>query len=154
VRHSVTLVSDAGLFRNRSMRETDAGVFALGLIDGKYDRVLFEEYHHGFGAAGSLATATIAWSRHSPWGWAAWQLAAVGVLAIDEIGRARETEWVSEQMHKLLDARYNAACYQRSITLFASNYSTDIFDLSLRSRFNDGRFRVCAVIAPDLRPAL
>ena len=82
---------------------------------------------------------------------AAW--AAVGVLAIDEIGRARETEWVSEQMHKLLDARYNAACYQRSITLFASNYSTDIFDVSLQSRFQDGRFKVCAVTAPDARPA-
>jgi hypothetical protein len=64
------------------MRETDAGVFALGLVNGKYDRVLFEEYHHGFGAAGSLATATIDWSRQSPWGWAAWQLAAIGMLAL------------------------------------------------------------------------
>ncbi|MGH7584549.1 MAG: hypothetical protein ACREL5_15145, partial [Gemmatimonadales bacterium] len=26
--------------------------------------------------------ATIAWSRRSPWGWAAWQLAGVGVLAL------------------------------------------------------------------------
>lgn len=82
VHHSVILVSDAALFRNRTMRETDAGVFALGLIDGRYDRVLFEEYHHGFGTAGSLATATIDWSRKSPWGWAAWQLAAVGMLAL------------------------------------------------------------------------
>ncbi len=82
VHHSVILVSDAGLFRNRTMRETDAGVFALGLVAGKYDRVLFEEYHHGFGTAGSLASATIAWSRQSPWGWGAWQLAAVGLLAL------------------------------------------------------------------------
>ena len=82
VHHAVILVSDAGLFRNRTMRQTDAGVFALGLVDGKYDRVLFEEYHHGFGAAGSLSSATIAWSRQSPWGWAVWQLAAVGLLAL------------------------------------------------------------------------
>lgn len=82
VHQSVILVADAGLFRNRAMRDTDAGLFALGLVDGKYDRVLFEEYHHGFGAAGSLANATIAWSRQSPWGWAVWQLAAVGMLAL------------------------------------------------------------------------
>lgn len=79
---SVILVADAGLFRNRALRDTDAGIFALGLVDGRYDRVIFEEYHHGFGAAGSLATATIAWSRQSPWGWAAWQLAAIGMLAL------------------------------------------------------------------------
>jgi hypothetical protein len=82
VPRSVILVADAGLFRNRALRDTDAGPFALGLVDGKYDRVVFEEYHHGFGAAGSLADATIAWSKGSPWGWAVWQLAAVGMLAL------------------------------------------------------------------------
>jgi hypothetical protein len=82
VRRSVILVADAGLFRNRALRGTGAGVFALGLVDRHYDRVVYEEYHHGFGAAGSLATATIAWSRQSPWGWAAWQLAVVGLLAL------------------------------------------------------------------------
>ncbi len=80
--HSVILVADPALFRNRVMRDTDAGLFALGLIDGHYDRVIFEEYHHGFGASGSLANATIAWSLTSPWGWAVWQLAAVGLLAL------------------------------------------------------------------------
>lgn len=78
----IVLVADAALFRNRNLRETDAGPFALGLIAGQYDRVLFEEYHHGFGAAGSLTGATIEWSKGSPWGWATWQLAAVGLLAL------------------------------------------------------------------------
>ncbi len=82
VHRSVILVADAGLFRNRALRNTGAGIFALSLVDGRYDQVIFEEYHHGFGDAGSLATATIAWSRQSPWGWAAWQLAAVGLLAL------------------------------------------------------------------------
>jgi hypothetical protein len=82
VKHSVILVSDPALFRNRALRDTDAGPFALGLISGRYDRVIFEEYHHGYGASGSLATATIAWSMSSPWGWAAWQLATVGLLAL------------------------------------------------------------------------
>lgn len=80
--HSVTLVADPALFRNRVMRDTRAGVFALGLIDGHYDQVIFEEYHQGFGASGSLADATIGWSLTSPWGWAVWQLAGVGLLAL------------------------------------------------------------------------
>ena len=54
----------------------------MRLFRGRYDRVVFEEYHHGFGAQGSLAGATIAWSRRSPWGWAVWQLLAVGLLAL------------------------------------------------------------------------
>jgi Domain of unknown function (DUF4350) len=81
VDRQVILLADAGLLRNRAIRETPAGPFALGLLRG-YDRVLFEEAHHGFGSGGSLAGATFEWSRHSPWGWAAWQLAIVGLLAL------------------------------------------------------------------------
>lgn len=81
---AIVLVADEGIFRNRRMRRHDngAGPFALGLVAGRYDRVLFEEYHHGFGAAGSLSDQVVAWSWRSPWGWAAWQLAAVGVLML------------------------------------------------------------------------
>lgn len=79
---TVILVADAALFENRQLRDTDAGPFALGLFAGHYDRVVFEEYHHGYGASGSLAGATLDWSRHSPWGWLAWQLVAVGLLAL------------------------------------------------------------------------
>jgi uncharacterized protein DUF4350 len=78
----VILVADEELFRNRSLRRSDAGLFALRLFEGRYARVVFEEYHHGFGAQGSLSGATIAWSRRSPWGWAVWQLVAVGLLAL------------------------------------------------------------------------
>ncbi len=78
----VILVADASLLSNRALRDTDAGPFVLGLLAGRYQYVLFDEYHHGYGASGSLAKATLAWSGRSPWGWAAWQLAAVGVLAL------------------------------------------------------------------------
>jgi hypothetical protein len=78
----VILLADAELLRNRTLRSTAAGPFALRLFLGRYDRVVFEEYHHGFGAQGSLAGAALAWSRRSPWGWAVWQLAAVGLLAL------------------------------------------------------------------------
>jgi hypothetical protein len=78
----VILLADEELLRNRSLRRTDAGPFALRLVQGRYRRVVFEEYHHGFGAQGSLAGAALDWSRHSPWGWVAWQLALVGLLAL------------------------------------------------------------------------
>lgn len=78
----VTLVADPVLLENRAVRETAAGPFALGLFIGRYDRVIFEERSHGFGEGGSLLAATLEWSRHSPWGWGAWQLAVVGLLAL------------------------------------------------------------------------
>ncbi|MGQ0703624.1 MAG: DUF4350 domain-containing protein [Gemmatimonadales bacterium] len=78
----VILAGDADLFRNRVLRETAAGPWALGLFHRRYDRIVFEEYHHRFGASGSLAQAALAWSGRSPWGWAAWQLGVVGLLAL------------------------------------------------------------------------
>lgn len=78
----VLLLSDATLLRNRALRETDAGPWALGLFVGAYTRVIFDEGHQGFGAGGSLADATLEWSLHSPLGWTAWQLAIVGLLML------------------------------------------------------------------------
>ncbi len=82
VAHSVTLFSDASLFRNRPMRETAAGPFVLALLVDGYDDVIFDEYHQGYGASGSLGTVALEWSTHSPWGWAAWQLGAVGLVML------------------------------------------------------------------------
>lgn len=82
VDQTVTLVSDANLFRNRTMRETAAGPFALGLVTRGYDAVIFDEYHQGNGASGSLGRETLAWSTRSPWGWAVWQLVGVGLLIL------------------------------------------------------------------------
>jgi len=78
----VLLFSDAAPFRNRNLRRTTAGPFVLGLLTRSYREVVFEEYHHGFGPSGSLAGAALGWSRRSPWGWAMWQLALVGLLAL------------------------------------------------------------------------
>lgn len=78
----ITLLSDAGLLRNRALRETDAGPFALGLFAGRYTRAIFAEAEHGFGEGGSLAGATLEWSHRSPLGWAGWQLAVVGLLSV------------------------------------------------------------------------
>lgn len=78
----IVMLADAALIRNRALRETPAGPLMLGLIAGEYQRVFFDEQHQGFGEGGSLLTALLAWSRRSPWGWAAWQLAVVGLLVL------------------------------------------------------------------------
>lgn len=78
----VTLVADDRLFRNRTMRNTTAGTFVLGLVTPRYRRVMVDEFHHGYQAYGSLTGAALGWSLRSPWGWIVWQLAAVGVIAL------------------------------------------------------------------------
>ena len=79
---AVTLVADGALFSNRAMRQSAAGEFVLGLFAGHYRQAIFDEYHHGFGPSGSLLGAIVSWSARSPWGWAAWQLAVAGLLAL------------------------------------------------------------------------
>jgi hypothetical protein len=83
---AVTLIADDLLFSNRAVRSSAAGPFALRLVVGRYDRILIDEYHHGYGPSGSLAGAVLEWSRRSPWGWAAWQLAGVGLLGLAAAG--------------------------------------------------------------------
>jgi hypothetical protein len=79
---TVTLVADDGLFRNRTLRRSLAGAFILGLVADRYQRMVVDEYHHGYTAAGSLGAAALAWSTRSPWGWMVWQLVGVGMVAL------------------------------------------------------------------------
>jgi hypothetical protein len=79
---TVTLVADDALFTNRALRETGAGPFALGLVVPRYDRVVVDEYHHGYDASRSLGGATFDWTLRSPWGWGILQLVGAGVLAL------------------------------------------------------------------------
>ncbi|MEZ0333149.1 MAG: DUF4350 domain-containing protein [Gemmatimonadales bacterium] len=78
----VILVADDRLFTNRSLRETAAGPFALSLVVPRYDTVVVDELHHGYEGGGSLAGATLDWSLRSPWGWAVWQVAVVGLIGL------------------------------------------------------------------------
>lgn len=76
------LAADGTLFANRVLRNTAGGEFALGLVAGQGAALLVDEYHHGFGPSGGMLSAVWHWSLRSPWGWALWQLAVVGILAL------------------------------------------------------------------------
>lgn len=78
----VTLVADGILFSNARLRDSDAGLAVLPMIAGRYQRAVFDEYEHGFGPGGSLLSATLNWSFGTPYGWAFWQLAIVGLIAL------------------------------------------------------------------------
>jgi hypothetical protein len=78
----VTLVADDEIFANRKLRNSPAAPFVLRLAAGRYQRVLVDEFDHGFGPSGRLDQAVIAWIRHTPWGWAGTQLAVVGLLVL------------------------------------------------------------------------
>lgn len=80
--YPVYLLSDPTLFGNRSLRRTAAGPFALAFFRDAGSGVVFDEFHHGFDDSGNLFAATWEWSLRSPWGWAAWQLVVVGLIAL------------------------------------------------------------------------
>jgi hypothetical protein len=82
----VTLVADDRWFSNRALRETAAGPFALSLVAPRYRRFIADEYHHGFDASRTLGGAALAWTLHSPWGWAVIQLVGVSLLALVAAG--------------------------------------------------------------------
>jgi ATPase family associated with various cellular activities (AAA) len=62
------------------------------------------------------------------------------VLAIDELDKANETQWVRERVHQLLDRRWSMAIRENTLTLIASNKSSGDLDGYLASRIEDGRF--------------
>ena len=41
-----------------------------------------DEYHHDYGAHGSLTGAILSWSGRTPLGWVLWQAVLVGILAL------------------------------------------------------------------------
>jgi hypothetical protein len=78
----VTLVADDEIFANRVLRASPAAPVVLRLVAGRYQRMLVDEYDHGFGPSGRLDRAVLGWIRRTPWGWAGVQLAVVGLLML------------------------------------------------------------------------
>jgi DNA replication protein DnaC len=74
------------------------------------------------------------------------------VLAVDEFGRAKESEWVREAQGKVFTPRYESALRRRSITLFGSNFEPDKAEDWFADRLADGRFKIVQVGGPSMRP--
>jgi hypothetical protein len=82
------LVADDAYFRNAAWRYSDAPELLVPLLDpAGRGKLSWDEYHHGYGAGGSIAGAVLGWMARSPVGWALFQIVAVllvwlGVAAV------------------------------------------------------------------------
>lgn len=75
-------------------------------------------------------------------------------LAVDELDKVKDTEYVQERRMRLLDDRYQAALRGESITLFASNRPPEHFENYITDRIRDGRFSVVELIGQSARSGL
>lgn len=79
----VTLLGDSQYLRNEVLKETEAGALFIPLLFGEWPRrVIFDEYHHGFGRRRSIWTAAWSWMLNTPAGWLLLQLLAVALFAV------------------------------------------------------------------------
>ncbi len=83
---SVTLVADAGYFRNRTWRDTTVPEFVTPLLVPPHrGRLAWDEYHQGFGRSAS-PRELVGWLVRAPVGWALLQLVAVLLIALSIVG--------------------------------------------------------------------
>ena len=79
----VTMLADSRYLTNQVLRDSDAGAVVLPLLlAGDPSRVIFDEYHHGFGTSSSIWLVAGRWLSGNPAGWAVLQLAFAGLLAL------------------------------------------------------------------------
>ena len=81
---TITLVADPAWFTNRAWRDSDVPIALLPLLTPRADRpgrVVWDEYHQGFGYGNqaSFSARTWDWLRSTPAGWAILQLVAVAL---------------------------------------------------------------------------
>ena len=83
----VVAIADPAVVTNKALREADNAVWLVTLAASWGNgRVLFDEYHHGFGVKRSPTELTNAFFA-TPWGWSVLQLAAAGMLFIFGVRR-------------------------------------------------------------------
>ena len=131
----IVAIADPTMISNGSLRRSDNAVWLVSLVAAWGDgRVLFDEYHHGFGDKRSAAS--LAWDfSKTPWGWCLWQIAAAGLLYIfvyrRRFGRVSEPPTLERSSPlDLVDARagiFRAAGAQRLATqLMVQNLSQEL----------------------------
>lgn len=79
----VLVLADGTYLSNESLRETDAGALVIPwLLAGTPERIVFDEYHHGFGRNRSLWLAAGSWLISRPGGWAILQVCLAAAIAL------------------------------------------------------------------------
>lgn len=76
---------------------------------------------------------------------------SIKVLAIDELDKVRMTDFAQEFRFDFFDERHRQAIHGETMTVFASQSKPDEMPSPLKSRFNDGRFKVVENKAGDAR---
>lgn len=84
-----------------------------------------------------------------------WRWSHMNVLALDEVEKINETDFVKERRFQLLDDRYQLATREQAgVTLLAGNVKPELLDPAIASRVRDGRFEVIHLTAKDARPLM
>ena len=131
----IIAIADPTMVSNSSLRRSDNAVWLVSLVAAWGDgRVLFDEYHHGFGEKRSAANLAWAFAK-TPWGWCLWQIAAAGLLYIfayrRRFGRASEPPTLEHSSPlDLVDARAGifraAGAHRLAIQLMVQNLSQEL----------------------------
>ena len=82
------------------------------------------------------------------------ELLAIPVLCIDEMDKARQTEFADEFRFDFLDERYRQGIHGKTTTVFASNTDPAELPMPIYDRIRDGRFLIVYNPAPSARPAM
>lgn len=78
----IVAIADPSMASNSALRRSDNAVWLVGLAAAwGTGKVLFDEYHHGFGQKRGAIALTSAFLR-TPWGWCFLQLLAAGLLYV------------------------------------------------------------------------
>jgi hypothetical protein len=106
----IVAIADPAMASNGALRRSDNAVWLVSLGAGWGNgKILFDEYHHGFGQKRGTAELTRAFLM-TPWGWGVLQIALAGFLYIfayrRRFGRIRESPAPDRASPlELLDAR-------------------------------------------------
>lgn len=80
------------------------------------------------------------------------QALKIKCLALDEMDKARDTEFSTEFRFHFLDERYRQAINGQTFTVFASNSNPNQLPEPLYDRVRDGRFKIVQNLAGSARP--
>ncbi|MGH7855128.1 MAG: DUF4350 domain-containing protein [Candidatus Binatia bacterium] len=78
----IIVIADPTMASNGALRRSDNAVWLVSLVTSwRSGKILFDEYHHGFGQKRGTVELTYAFLM-TPWGWCVLQLVAAGLLYV------------------------------------------------------------------------